>query len=182
MNTRSTNGGQVNHAISAVETMARWTASLRFEDIPSAVAAVARTCLIDTLGVALGGARTPAVNRARKFALETFAIGSSTVLGTATLLNPSGAAFVNGTAAHALDFDDNCYAGFVHGSAVLAPAALASGEEKDVTGSILLTAFIAGAEIEYALGDALTASLYEKGWWSTGCSARLGLPGSQLEA
>ena len=37
-------------------------------------------------------------------------------------LNPAGAAFVNGALGHSLDFDDNCYAGVVHGSSVVFPS------------------------------------------------------------
>ena len=51
---------------------------------------------------------------------------------------------MNGTAAHALDFDDNCYAGFVHGSAVIVPAVLAMAEAEDASGAELLTAFRRG--------------------------------------
>lgn len=35
---------------------------------------------------------------------------AATAVGVKRRLSPLGAAFVNSTAAHAIDFDDNCYA------------------------------------------------------------------------
>jgi 2-methylcitrate dehydratase PrpD len=99
-------------------------------------------------------------------------------------LGAAGAAFVNGVAAHALDFDDNCYAGFVHGSAIIVPAALAVAQQTGASGRQLLTALVAGAECEYALGIATRSLLYERGWWTTGvlgpvgaCAAAISLLG-----
>ena len=40
-------------------TLAEFTHDLRFEDIPSDVLAVAKACLIDTVGTALFGSRLP---------------------------------------------------------------------------------------------------------------------------
>jgi 2-methylcitrate dehydratase PrpD len=100
--------------------------------------------------------------------------GNCIVLGTNHLVAATTAAFVNGAAAHALDFDDNCYAGVVHGSAVIAPAALALAQQTGASGSELLTAFVVGSESEYAFGAALDNVLYEQGWWTTGVLGPIG--------
>lgn len=149
-------------------TLARWSSGLLLADVPPAVRDAAKGCLIDTLGVALAGSRSAVAAQARAVIGITAASGDSVVLGQCTARAASAAAFANATAAHALDFDDNSYPGFVHGSAVIMPAALAVAQMADLGGEQLLAAFIAGAECEYALAQALTRQIYDRGWWTTG--------------
>lgn len=159
----------------AIPRMAQWVARLSARDIPPSVRHCATRCVIDTVGVAIAGAGTPVARLARE-AVQALA-GSPAVsgpLGASLRLAPQQAAFVNGVAAHALDFDDNCYAGFVHGSAVIVPAAFAMAQSVDKTGAELLTALIAGAECEYAVGKASRNVLYEEGWWTTGILGPIG--------
>jgi 2-methylcitrate dehydratase PrpD len=56
----------------------------------------------------------------------------------------------------------------------MVPAVLAVAEVDDVSGADLLTAFVAGCEVEFAAGDAATPHLYEKGWWTTGVLGPIG--------
>ncbi len=161
-------------ALTAIERIAAWSERLGYEQIPEAVRAVGLLCLLDTLGVAIAGSRRGVVEAVRAYAGSACAAGEATVLGSSWRLHPSGAALVNATAAHVLDFDDNCYAGSVHGSAVIVPAALAAAEASNLPGTDMLAALVAGAEAEYAVGDALTGSLYKKGWWTTGALGPLG--------
>lgn len=158
----------------AIACLANWICGLRHGDIPAAVRSIAANCLLDTLGCAVAGSDTAVVRSARAVAIEAGSRGNAEVLGSTLLLSAPAAAFVNATAAHALDFDDNCYAGFVHGSAVIAPAALAVAQKCQASGSTLLTAFIAGAECEYAVGAATNSILYDQGWWTTGVLGPIG--------
>ena len=50
------------------------------------------------------------------------------VFGTPVRASMSGAALANGTAAHALDYDDMCFVSLAHPSAPLVPAVLAAAE------------------------------------------------------
>ncbi|MGH7068733.1 MAG: MmgE/PrpD family protein [Terracidiphilus sp.] len=161
-------------AATAVARIAAWSERLAYEQIPEAVRSVACRCLIDTLGVAIAGSRHRVPAALRSFARAHCAAGEASVLGARWRLQPPGAALVNAACAHALDFDDNCYAGSVHGSAVIVPAALAAAEAGSLPGSALLTALVAGAEAEYAVGAALTDRIYQKGWWTTGVLGPVG--------
>jgi 2-methylcitrate dehydratase PrpD len=158
----------------AIEKAAAWSSKLTLAGIPEAVRKVARDCFIDTLGVALAGAQRPVVAKVRAMAEAQYGAGEATLLGGNQRMSAPAAALVNGTAAHALDFDDNCYAGFVHGSAVIVPAVLAVAETADVSGGDIVTAFVAGCEVEFAAGDAATPHIYEKGWWTTGVLGPIG--------
>jgi 2-methylcitrate dehydratase PrpD len=94
------------------------------------------------------------------------------LIGTPLSSSPLAAALVNGAAAHVLDFDDTCYSGIVHGSAVVFPAVLAAGQSKGIAGADLLAAFIAGCEVEYALGRVIGDGAFH--WWTTGVLGTIG--------
>lgn len=158
---------------SATTVAGHWLAGLKAIDIPQAVRDVALNCVIDTIGVSLAAHDSQSLALARAEALELYAPGPSRLFGGGSL-TPEGAAFVNVAASHALDFDDNSYAGIVHGSAVLVPAALAVAQSVDASGEDLLTALVAGAEIEYALAVAVTNEIYEAGWWTTAVFGSVG--------
>ena len=158
----------------AVRRLAGWACALDLADIPETVRHAAGNALVDTVAVAIAGSRTAVATRARRIARAAYGGGQASLLGTDETLNAPGAALANGAAAHALDFDDNCYAGFVHGSAVIMPAVLATAEAEGASGADLLTAFVAGCEAEFAAGAAATATLYEKGWWTTGVLGPVG--------
>lgn len=165
----------------AARRIGHWLAKLERIGIPEDVASVGRGCIIDTLGVALAGVGTDTACLAREEALDIHAAGPSTVLGGGRLC-AEGAAFANTAAAHALDFDDNSYAGFVHGSAVVVPTALAAAEASGGTGADLLTAVVVGAEAEYALAVALGNGVYEAGWWTTALFGVVGAAAAAAKA
>jgi len=160
--------------MSAIEKAAEWSSTLKLDGIPQAVRKVARDCFVDTLGVALAGASRPVVSKLRALAERSYREGDATVFAGKSRMTAPAAALINGAAAHALDFDDNCYAGFVHGSAVIVPAVFAVAEAENVSGAELVTAFVAGCEVEFAAGDAATPHLYEKGWWNTSVLGPIG--------
>lgn len=161
--------------ISALHTMARWSSSTSGADIPADVRQQACLHLVDTLGVTIAGSATRVAHIAMASLPPPQTHDACQVLGArAQRTAPLPAAFANGTAAHALDFDDNCYAGTVHGSAVIVPAALAAAQHVRASSHDLVTAFVIGSECEYALGAATQNVLYLKGWWTTGVLGPLG--------
>jgi 2-methylcitrate dehydratase PrpD len=76
------------------------------------------------------------------------------------------AAWINATAAHALDYDDVALRG--HPSTVLVPAILAEGEALGATGAQLAAAYVAGYEVWADLQRRDPAQHHEKGWHPTG--------------
>jgi 2-methylcitrate dehydratase PrpD len=154
--------------------LSEWAGNLAHDDVPARIREIVKACVIDTVGVAVAGAGTHVAGTARSYVERAGRPGPADVLGSGAKLSAAPAAFCNAVAAHALDFDDNCYAGFVHGSAVIIPAALALAQELDATGADLITAITAGAECEYAVGAAAGLDLYQKGWWTTGLLGPIG--------
>ena len=151
----------------AVEALADAVLSFEIEQFPDEAVNAAKRCLIDVCGVTLAGAGTRSAKALYDTAALTYGRGDCNIVGTPHVLNAPGAAFANGAAAHALDFDDNCYAGIVHGSAVVFPSVLAVAQQHGATGANLLAGFLIGLEVEFAVAKALTNSIYDTGWWTT---------------
>ena len=97
------------------------------------------------------------------------------VFGTPVRASMSGAALANGTAAHALDYDDMCFVSLAHPSAPLVPAVLAAAESERLTGRAVLDAYVVGFEIEARLGRLMNPRHYQRGWH---CTSTLGTIGA----
>jgi 2-methylcitrate dehydratase PrpD len=140
---------------------------LRLEAVPSRALDVAKASLLDTLGVALAGRGERVVRAVEGFVAEEGARASTTVWGSTLRTSASRAALVNGTAAHALDYDDVCWAMNAHPSAVLWPTALAVGESVAAAGADVLSAYVSGFEAAADLGTMLGTEHYAAGFHPT---------------
>ena len=127
---------------------------------------------VDTAACMLAGA-DDAAPRAAYAGVARWGAGGATVAGTPHRLAAPWAALVNGTAAHALDYDDILEISNAHVSAALVPALLALGQERDADGAACVDAFIVGVEVMARLGEALNMTHYFKGWHTT---STLGAP------
>ncbi|MBY3988731.1 MmgE/PrpD family protein [Rhodococcus fascians] len=138
----------------------------RFEDLPAEVVAMAKWCILDTIGVAIAGSQEPVA----QMVFEEFGgrDQGSTLIGRPDRSTQFGAAFGNATAAHALDFDDWAPVSGAHSSTSLVPAALAVAEEVGATGAQLITAIVAGYEFQEVIGDAVGPAHYARGFHPTG--------------
>ena len=76
-------------------------------------------------------------------------------------LPAASAALINGAAAHALDFDDVNLAMPGHPSVAILPALLALAEERGSSGKDVLTAFVAGYELQCSVGRAIAPGHYD---------------------
>lgn len=153
---------------------AEWSHALQLESVPADVRREALRCIVDVTGVALAGSALGTAQVVRRLAVGEAPGGSARVWGTPLNAPPASASLANATAAHVLDFDDTCYDGIVHGSAAVWPAVLACAEFSGASGTQTLEAFIAGVEVEYALGRALPESVYYDGWWTSGVFGAIG--------
>jgi 2-methylcitrate dehydratase PrpD len=100
-------------------------------------------CLVDWTGVTIAGSREPVTRAVARYA----GLDDAATPLFANDAEPEKAALLNGTAAHALDFDDTHIPTDSHFSAVLWATLLAMTETKFDNGDRLLRAFIAGYEV-----------------------------------
>ncbi|MBI5506308.1 MAG: MmgE/PrpD family protein [Deltaproteobacteria bacterium] len=154
--------------------LVRGLRGLRYQDIPAPALETARQCLLDFLGCALAGADDPLVDilvaevAAREGASEASLIGRSERCTCTT------AALINGSAAHALDFDDTHTTMVGHPSVPVLPAVLALAEVERCSGKQVIEAFVAGFELECRLGALLGGAQYAAGFHATGTLGTIG--------
>lgn len=147
--------------------LAEFVVDTRTQDIPAPVLAGSRHALIDTLGCALAGTLEQAAELAAQWAQEAAGRAQATVWGRNVTTSAAEAAFANGIAGHALDFDDSLPSLRGHPSTTMGPAALAVGEAANASGADVLAAFALGLEVAGKIGRALGPEHYVRGWHTT---------------
>ena len=115
-----------------LEAYGAWIAGVDGE-WPQEAAHSVRREFIDTVAVMVPGAAESATQKAFEV-VKNWGEGPCAAVGQLQRLSAPWAALVNGTAGHALDFDDNFDPPKAHASAVLVPAILALGEESGASG------------------------------------------------
>jgi len=145
--------------------------------------------LADTVGVALAAALHPAT----QITLRQVSPRSegATLWGQKASASVLDAAWANGVAAHALDFDDTSMLSGAHLSASVVPAVFAIGESLGAPGADVLAAYMVGHEVGEKVGHTLPSmESYARGWHGTaihgimasvaGAARILGLRGREL--
>lgn len=154
--------------------LAEFVASTPTAAIPPEARQQARRAVLDTLGVMIAGSRQEAALKVASLICEQGGVGEAAVLGHGFRAPAGEAALVNGTSAHALDFDDVSVTMRGHPSAPVLPAVLALGEKLGSTGSALVDAFVLGFEVECKLGSVIGGPHYALGWHPTATFGALG--------
>jgi 2-methylcitrate dehydratase PrpD len=149
------------------DQIAIFVANTNTDSIPDSTVAAAKRHVIDTIGVALGGTQTgfaPALARAIPHAHNA----DSFLWDGSSRAHAADAALVNGTFAHALDFDDGGVALTpMHPSSPVLPAVWALCESGHRSGQDALAAYVIGLEVECKLATAISLQHYDHGWHAT---------------
>jgi 2-methylcitrate dehydratase PrpD len=170
---------------------------IAFRDFPSDVVEQSRRCLLDLIGVAAAGSRTPAAAIANDYTASQLC-GSdrdARILFDGRRAGLAGAAFAGASTIDAFDAHDGHPLTKGHAGAAILPALLAvidgarSGEPAaKVDGREFLTCLVLGYEIATRAGIALHATVSDYhcsgAWNALGCAAitarLLALDGSQI--
>src|SRR5215467_12547062 len=150
------------------------SATLEYDALPPEAGELARQCVLDYLGVALAGAGDELVRLLLSELSEAGGAPQASIIGHPTRLPVVSAALVNGSAGHALDYDDVNMAMPGHPSVAILPGLLALAESKRSSGREVLTAFVAGYETACRIGAALQPGHYNLGFHSTGTVGTFG--------
>lgn len=160
-------------AVPVTELLAQFASAGADFAVVTANRCAATRSLIDTVGVALAGQRAGATAAVVAFTATEPSTGNAVVWGSEATVGASAAAMINGTAGHALDFDDACPSMPLHPSTVLWPALLAVTDES--TDPLTLSgAVTVGNAVIRALGEVMPMDVhYGRGWHSTATVGRL---------
>lgn len=146
--------------------LAAYGASLDPERLPGEVVHAARRCVLDAIGVALAGAGMPWVERTLATVRAQGGPPRARVFGHPDRSSAPLAALVNGTAVHALDYDDDPAA--CHIGAVVVPAAFAVAQTMGASPRRLLAAIVLGYDVTTRVAEGVDSDLlYHKGFHPT---------------
>ncbi|GDY32001.1 MmgE/PrpD family protein [Gandjariella thermophila] len=124
------------------------------QGLPAARRDVATRAVLDTVGVMVLGSAQPILHTVLAVTGQWGARPESTAIGHHERMPSASAAFVNGTLAHCMDYDDTHLPSVLHPSASVVPAVLAVAEAAGLDGPRLLDATAVGTEVCIRLGMA----------------------------
>jgi len=154
-----------------------------FGDLPADVLELGRKSILDGLGLALCGSVADTGPISRNYIKGLGLSGGATsVLGSSMKTAARLAAFVNGIAMHADDYDDTqlavaedrVYGLLTHPTTPVLAAALAVAESRSLSGRALITAYHIGVEVECKIAEAISPRHYDEGFHSTGTCGAIG--------
>jgi 2-methylcitrate dehydratase PrpD len=157
---------------------------MRGRAIPIAVMHLGKRSILDGIGLAFAGNRAESGHIVRTY-LQTLGCRTDrgcTVIGTPLKVPPRFAAFANGIAIHADDYDDTqlavakdrVYGLLTHPTAPALPPVLALGELGNRSGLDVLTAYQIGVEVETKIAEAINPRHYDHGFHSTATIGTIG--------
>jgi 2-methylcitrate dehydratase PrpD len=167
----------------ATAAVVEFIADARIGDFPEQALAIGKRCIVDGLAVMLAGSTQPAGRIVADYAQSHGARGEATAFGRKPARTSAAlAALINGTAGHALDWDDTQLATtadrifglLTHPTIPPLVAALAFGEREAVTGAAFLEAFLTGFEVECKVAEAISPAHYRQGFHSSGTVGTFG--------
>ncbi len=150
---------------------AEYVTELEYDEIPEEVVDYAKKLTLDAIGISIGARSRAESSDSFVDGVDSLADGgAATVFATGEELEPEYAALLNGALVHSLDYDDTHRGASHHPGASVISAAIATAEDVDreVSGKELLTAIVAGYEVNCRLGMAINpAAHYERGFHGT---------------
>lgn len=160
----------ISHAVreDVTAVLVEQAQAVRFQELSGETVALAQQCVLDYIGVSIAGSREPVSEMVYAEASEQGGDPVAHMIGRGEERLPAvSAALVNGTAAHALDFDDVNLAMCGHPSVAILPALLALAEELHADGASVISAFVAGYELQCRLGRLIAPNHYDHGFHPT---------------
>jgi 2-methylcitrate dehydratase PrpD len=166
------------------DEVAGFAIAAKAADIPKDVAHLAKRSVIDGIGLAFAGARAECGHIAQRYlgALGLSAERGCTVVGTTLKVPARFAAFANGLAIHADDYDDTqlavakdrVYGLLTHPTAPALPPVLAIAERDRRSGADMMLAYQVGVEVECKVAEAIMPRHYQHGFHSTATCGSIG--------
>jgi len=153
---------------SAVSKMlAEYVAGLDYQRLSSQAVHAFRRALLDYLTCAVSGSRTQPSRLVLDYARSWDQASEACVIGHDARLASPNAAFVNGTSAHGLDFDDGYTQGSVHPAGAVFPALLAVAERLGAGSDEVIAAGVAAYDVTLRIAAAVHPHSARRGFHNT---------------
>ena len=142
--------------------IARFATETKYDKIPAQAIETAKAAILDCLGVALAGSKEEDAKICAQIARQENAKQEATVFGQGVKTSSQQAAFANGTAAHAMDFDHS-FTLMGQPTAPIIPAVFSLGDSLGASGKQIFEAYTVGYEVTAKLAYSLRDSKHD-GW------------------
>jgi 2-methylcitrate dehydratase PrpD len=148
--------------------LGRFSSGLAADALPAGALAAAKANVFDTLACAAAGSSAPGVAEVRGLVLAWGGAPQAATLVFGDRIPAHHAAWVNGTMAHARDYDDTHDAAVLHAGVSVVPAALAAADlAGGASGADFVAGVAAGLETICRLGVATRIGIIESGYMYT---------------
>ncbi|MGH9719408.1 MAG: MmgE/PrpD family protein [Bryobacteraceae bacterium] len=180
---QSRSGNNANSSAGLTGYVASFIVQTGYRDLPAEVIELGKKSILDGIGLALSGSVAATGDLSRTYVQSLgLASGGATVIGASMKAPPRFAAFLNGLAMHADDYDDTQlaigkdrqYGLLTHPTAPALPPALAIAETGGRSGRELMLAYHVGVEVESKIAEAISPRHYEEGFHTTGTVGSFG--------
>ncbi len=160
--------------MTVANTAASFITDLQFDNLSTKIRKTVLWALTDYVGVTIGGSEMPAAKNLRDIHSGSCGSESAKVFGTDSRATIQHAALLNGTASHALDYDDVSWTTIGHPTVTVAPVIFACGEVFRKNGRDLVAAYVAGVEVQHIIAAALMPGVSDRGWHTTSVFGAVG--------
>ncbi len=160
------------------ESLASYVQSLSFEDLPGAIVHKCKLCVLHALACSFAGHHFPWSQTAVALLRDLNVTGKATSFVDGLKAPSPDVAFVNAVMAHSNLQEDTDMGSGSHTGAMLVPAALAVGEERNCTGKDLITAIVLGYELTGRVGASVVSIEFAKTFRPTSFFGAYGVSGA----
>lgn len=169
----------MSKAVAGVEqlssTISQWVSGLAFEDIPADVVEATKLRILDVIGLSIAGGETGFGAAVRAATGKMAPAGPARLWGSKQTSNVLGAAFANGAASQALEYDDTHNESIVHMSSPSVAAAMALADEARLAGRDVIRAVALGNELSCRAGSVMPGQFHKRGFHPSGLFAPFGV-------
>jgi 2-methylcitrate dehydratase PrpD len=158
----------------ATRRLARHVADTAFEDLSVGAVHSFKRALLDYLTSAITGSQEPVSRQILEYLTSIDESRTAAVVGNPHRLSVLNAAFLNGTSAHALDFDDGHTNASAHPGGPNFPAVLAVAEQKGLSAKEVILATVLGYDVMLRVSSAIHPASALRGWHNTPVTGVLG--------
>lgn len=154
--------------------LAKFVVGLKYEDLPSDIVGIAKTLILDSLGIALFTSNGTFWGRVIAQLAASEGKGHSSIIGYGTRTSPSFAALANGTMILGFELEDTHPEALSHIGPVVVSSVLAVGEKERASGRDIITAVVAGYDVMARIGCGAGKALIARGLHPTANNGTFG--------